>query len=206
MEQVKSRGKLQGFSRAILDAANLRADELLAEADERERSTLEDYKANARARSAQRVAAAKSEIAAREEKRVMTETMAARRSVLALRGECAAQVMDEVRERLRHYPETAEYTDTLCALLKKGLAVCPGAKSARVLLRREDIDRVDALARCAGDVKLEFAGAFISLGGLIIEFPEERRRVDLSFDTSLEDLSGRFAELVGFGMEVSDGQ
>ena len=33
MEQVKSKGKLQGFTRAILGAANERADAVHAEAD-----------------------------------------------------------------------------------------------------------------------------------------------------------------------------
>ena len=37
MEEVKKKGKLQAFTRAILDAANEHADAVHAEADERRR-------------------------------------------------------------------------------------------------------------------------------------------------------------------------
>ena len=71
MEQVKSKGKLQGFTRAILGAANERADAVHAEADEQERSTIERYRAEAHQRAEQRRSIAQSEIKAREDKRVI---------------------------------------------------------------------------------------------------------------------------------------
>lgn len=206
MEQVKSKGKLQGFVRAILGAANEKADSLHARADEQERAALERYRAEAHARSEQNLALSLAEARANEEKRVMTETLAARRSLLSLRADCAREVISDVRKRLEAYPSAPEYAATLDGLLLKGLAAIPEAKSARVLLRREDISHVDHLRAAAPGVQLSFAEAFINLGGLIIEFPEQRRRADLSFDTALDDLSGRFNEITGFGMEGGDGK
>ena len=206
MEQVKSKGKLQGFTRAILGAANERADAVHAEADEQERSTIERYRAEAHQRAEQRRAIAQSEIKAREDKRVMSETLAARRSLLSLREECAMLVLDDVRARLETYPGDEKYAGTLENLLLRGLAAIPGAKTVRVLLRREDAGHEAHLRAAAPEVELSFAEGKFELGGMIIEFPMQHRRADLTFDTALEDLSSRFTEITGFGMEDSDGK
>ena len=47
-----------------------------------------------------------------------------------------------------------------------------------------------------------FAEGEQALGGLVADCPELSRRVDLSFDSALEDLEGRFAETTGFSMEM----
>ena len=109
MEEVKKKGKLQAFTRAILDAANEHADAVHAEADEQEKTYIENYRAETHARSEQRRAIAQAEIKAREDKRVMTETLAARRSLLALREECAGMVIADVRARLAAYPGEPGY-------------------------------------------------------------------------------------------------
>ena len=54
-------------------------------------------------------------------------------------------------------------------------------------------------------IALVAEGKFL-LGGMMIEFPVQHRRADLTFDTALEDLSGRFTEITGFGMEGADGK
>ena len=48
MEEVKSKGKLKGFTGVIISAAQGRADAARAEADEQEKATLEDYRKRAR--------------------------------------------------------------------------------------------------------------------------------------------------------------
>lgn len=206
MEEVKSKGKLQHFTRAILDAANEHADSVHAEADEQEKSTLEGYRADAQNRAEQRRAIAQAETKAREDKRVMTETLAARRSLLGLREELAGKVLGDVRERLEKYPGQAEYAGTLDNLLLRGLAAVPGASKARVLLRREDMAHEAHLRAAAPGLEISFAEGKFALGGMIIEFPMQHRRADLTFDTALEDLSGRFTEITGFGMEGADGK
>ena len=82
----------------------------------------------------------------------------------------------------------------------------PGAKTVRVLLRREDAGHEAHLRAAAPEVELSFAEGKFELGGMIIEFPMQHRRADLTFDTALEDLSSRFTEITGFGMEDSDGK
>ena len=206
MEEVKSKGKLKGFTTAILSAAQAKADAVRAEADARERQALADYAERARQEGERRTAQALAEARAREDKRVMTETLAARRSVLSLREECQREVIKDVREKLRAYPDSPAYGDALDRLLKQALEAMPGAVSARVLLRGEDVSHKGHLKAAAPGVELSFAEGFFDLGGIIVDFPDEHRRADLTFDTALEDLSGRFTELTGLGMEGTDGQ
>ena len=202
MEEVKSKGKLKGFVTAITGAAQVRADAVRAEADEQERAAIASYRTRAEAEGRQKLAEAQ----AGEEKRVMTEILAARRSILSLREDCQKEVIADVRERLKRYPDTPEYAAALEKLLLQGLEAIPGAKRARVLLRSEDISHKLHLKAAAPDVELSFAEGFFELGGLIVEFPDEHRRADLTFDTALDDLAGRFAEITGFGMEGADGK
>ena len=206
MEEVKSKGKLQGFTRAILDAANVHADSVHTEADEQEHAYIEQYRAQSKTRSEQRRAIALAEIKAREDKRVMTESLAERRSLLSLREECARTVLDDVRKRLEGYPDDPAYAGTLVALLRRGLTAVPDARTARVRLRGADMRHADALRAAAPNIEFSFAEGKFLLGGLIIEFPMQHRRADLTFDTALEDLDGRFTEITGFGMEGADGQ
>ena len=206
MEEVKSKGKLKGFVTAITGAAQVRADAVRAEADEQERAAIASYRTRAEAEGRQKLAQALAEAQAGEEKRDMTETLAARRSRLGLREGCQRVVIADVRQRLKRYPDTPEYAAALEKLLLQGLEAIPGAKRARVLLRSEDISHKLHLKAAAPDVELSFAEGFFELGGLIVEFPDEHRRADLTFDTALDDLAGRFAEITGFGMEGADGK
>ena len=206
MEEVKSKGKLKGFTNAILSAAQAKAEAVRAEADEHEKASIAEYRERSKAEGARKLAQSVAEVSAKEDKRVMTETLAARRSILALREECQREVVSDVRERLRSYPDAPEYASVLDKLLVRGLAAVPGAKRARVLLRSEDISHKLHLKAAAPEVELSFAEGFFDLGGLIIDFPDEHRRADLTFDTALDDLAGNFAEATGIGMEGTDGQ
>lgn len=206
MDKVKSKGKLQGFTLAILGAANERADAIHAEADEQEKSTLERYRADAHLRAEHRRSMAQAEARSREEKRIMTETLAARRSLLSMREECAERVLSDVHDRLEKYVLDEKYAGTLDTLLRRGLTAVPGAKTVRVLLRREDAGHEAHLRAAAPGLEMSFAQGKFELGGLIIEFPLQHRRADMTFDNALEDLSSRFTEITGFGMEDSDGK
>ena len=91
----------------------------------------------------------------------------------------------------------------LCVpLLEKALAALPGAKSVTVYLRAEDMGQAGGLKAAFPGVELDFAEGEQALGGLIAECPQLSRRADLTFDSALEDLEGRFAETTGFSMEM----
>ena len=65
----------------------------------------------------------------------------------------------------------------------------------------EDMAHADALRAAVPGVELDFEEGDFLLGGLIVECPELSRLADLSFDSALDDLEGRFSEVTGFNME-----
>ena len=111
-----------------------------------------------------------------------------------------------MRRRVLELPEQPEYGNTLKEQLWRALDAVPGARSARVLLRREDMRFAQSLNAASPGVRLSFEEGGFSLGGLVFECAEKGRKIDLSFDAALEDLEGRFSEITGFSLEGADGQ
>ena len=116
-----------------------------------------------------------------------------KRTLALRRAEMAEEVFAQVREKIAAFTRTPAYTDRLTALLAEALERLPGAREVRVTLRKEDMGPAVHLAFEEGD---------FHLGGLVVDAPELGLRVDSSFDSAAEDLSGRFAEL--FGVSLSD--
>ena len=52
MEEVKSKGKLKGFTNAILSAAQAKAEAVRAEADEHEKASIAEYRERSKAEGA----------------------------------------------------------------------------------------------------------------------------------------------------------
>lgn len=204
MQERKS--KLADFTAAVTGAARARAEELNRETERLEREGLEEYTAALAAASEKRRASALADARVRENKRVVAEGLAAKRSLLKFREDCAADVFGEVRRRVLELPGSAGYAALLERQLERALEAVPGAEQAVVLLRREDMGLAPALAGAAGGVRLEFREGGFELGGLVLECARPGRKVDFSFDAALEDLEGRFSELTGFSLEDADGK
>lgn len=127
---------------------------------------------------------------------VASRQSADRRALLARREQYAAEVFDSVRERLAAYTVSREYPAQLAALLSRARAAL-GEGECVIWLRREDMALGKALkTKCPGaDVR---EGDF-ALGGLWLSVGA--RRADMSFDTALDSLRGRFAEIIGMEIE-----
>ena len=204
MQEEKS--KLKAFTSAVTAAAQERAAKINAETEQLEREAMEAYSADLAAAAAKRRASALADAKVRENKRIVAEGLAAKRSLLQVREDCADDVFAEVRRRVLELPEQPEYGNTLKEQLWRALDAVPGARSARVLLRREDMRFAQSLNAASPGVRLSFEEGGFSLGGLVFECAEKGRKIDLSFDAALEDLEGRFSEITGFSLEGADGQ
>lgn len=204
MQEEKS--KLKGFTSAVMAAAEQRAAKLNEETDRLEREAMEHYSADLTAAAAKRRAAALADARVRENKRVVSEGLAAKRSLLQFREDCADDVFAEVRRRVLELPKQPEYGDTLREQLWRALDAVPGARNAVVELRREDMGYAQSLNAASPGVKLSFVEGSFSLGGLVLECADKGRKIDLSFDAALEDLEGRFSEITGFSLEDADGE
>lgn len=127
---------------------------------------------------------------------VTARQSADRRERLARREQYAAEVFKAVRERLAAYTASGDYPARLAALLAEGRAAL-GEGDTVIWLRREDMPLGDELRRkCPGAAVCE--GEF-ALGGLWLSVGA--RRADLSFDTALDGLRARFAEIIGMEVE-----
>lgn len=118
------------------------------------------------------------------------------RARLARREQYAAEVFGAVREKIAAYTRSDAYGQKLSELLEKARAALGDGQTV-IWLRREDMAFGDALRKkcpncevCEGD---------FALGGLCLSV--DFRRADLSFDTALDSMRGRFAEIIGMEIE-----
>ena len=189
--------KLAAFMAAMVSAAETEAAEVRSDAAEEEAAALEECRAGMERDRERRIAAAEADARSQEDKRVTAAAFAAKHELLRFR-----EVFAAVRERIRQAAAGEGYGAMLRALLEKALAALPGAKSVTVYLRAEDMGQAGGLKAAFPGVELDFAEGEQALGGLIAECPQLSRRADLTFDSALEDLEGRFAETTGFSMEM----
>lgn len=200
MQEEKS--KIEGFTSAVITAAEQHAARINEETEQLEREAIDNYAADLKAAAAKRRAAALADAKVRENKRVVSEGLAAKRSLLQFREDCAADVFAEVRRRVLALHDSPGYAGTLKDQLLRALSAVPGAHSAVVELRHEDMAR----AAAAPGVELKFVEGVFTLGGLVLDCAEAGRKIDLTFDAALEDLEGRFSEITGFSLEDADGK
>lgn len=193
------------FTEAILADARARSREIRESVESAEKTALDRLEAEQKAEAERRVAAGTADARARAEKRITAGVLKCRRELLQYREDCAGEVYEAVRARLVSYPDSADYGGTLCALLGKALGVLPGGGRVTVYLRARDMGYAQRLQKELPNAELDFAEGSFALGGLIAESAESALRADMTFDSALEDLSGRFSELTGFDVEERHG-
>ena len=125
MQEEKS--KIEGFTSAVITAAEQHAARINEETEQLEREAIDNYAADLKAAAAKRRAAALADAKVRENKRVVSEGLAAKRSLLQFREDCAADVFAEVRRRVLALHDSAEYAGTLKDQLLRALSAVPGA-------------------------------------------------------------------------------
>ena len=125
-----------------------------------------------------------------------------KRKLYLRREEMAQEVFAQVREKIEAFTQTAGYGARLEELLAQALARLDGAEDVQVYLRPADRKYAEALSKTAPGAPLTFLDGAFRMGGLVAESPGRGLRVDSSFDSAAEELSGHFAEL--FGISLSD--
>jgi vacuolar-type H+-ATPase subunit E/Vma4 len=130
---------------------------------------------------------------------VSRRMMEGRRSLYARRGEMGDEVRDEVRRRLEAYVKTPEYLQRLRTLVREALESF--AADTVIFLREADKKLAAELWTLKTPYQLEFQTGSFTLGGLMAACPSRGLQIDASFDTTLEELHSRFAELFGLEMK-----
>jgi len=134
------------------------------------------------------------------ELKVAARRAANRRSLLEFREKAAAEAFAAAKDRIAAFTASPDYEAHLAALLKKALDELGRSAPVTVYLRREDMSCAETL-KGQESAALTFAEGGFGLGGLQAAVPSENKRADLSFDTALRDLRGRFAELSGLEID-----
>ena len=125
-----------------------------------------------------------------------------KRTLSLRRKEMAQEVFALVRAKIAAFTRTAAYTRRMAALMTEAAGYLDGAKEVLVTLREEDMGLRQLLTDAVPLMHLTFQPGDFRMGGLVAESPDLGLRVDASFDSAAEELSGHFAEL--FGLSLSD--
>ena len=125
-----------------------------------------------------------------------------KRTLSLRRKEMAQEVFALVRAKIAAFTRTAAYTRRMAALMTEAAGYLDGAKEVLVTLREEDMGLRQLLTDSVPLMHLTFQPGDFRMGGLVAESPDLGLRVDASFDSAAEELSGHFAEL--FGLSLSD--
>lgn len=119
-----------------------------------------------------------------------------RRALLARRGQYADEIFTAVRGRIAAFTASDAYPAHLAELLDRAHKAL-GEGAGVIWLRREDLKLGKALQKKHPNDEVR-EGDF-ALGGLWLSVGA--RRADMSFDTALDGLQSRFAEIIGMEIE-----
>lgn len=194
--------KLQRFSEAVLSEAAREDSALRRQLRDARTAALHDAHIEAREASRAYYDREAGRIRAEAGREVSRHLMDSKRQIYLRRKEISQEVTARVRARVAQFTASPEYPAHLEKLLRAAIAQLPGASSILLRLRQEDMRYAQRLAACAAPLAVECVQGSFALGGLVIRCPELGLRVDCSFDTRLEELSGHFAEQ--FGLSLSD--
>lgn len=192
--------KLDRFTAAILREAAAESEQAQAEFEERRSKLLSEVRDQAKAEAKAYRHEAISRLRAEAGQQVSRRMQESKRTLFRRRNEIATEVFDEVRQRIADYTASAAYGDRLEALLLAALGQLDGADRVRVYLRPADRGVETLLRERLPEVQMTFLEGSFQLGGLIVEAPDLGLRVDASFDSRLQELSGHFAELFGISL------
>lgn len=135
-------------------------------------------------------------------RRVSRQMQDNKRQLYLRREEMSQDIFTLVRSRLAGYVATPAYQEKLLSLFREASARLGRVTRLTVFLRPEDRGCAALLAQACGPVELTVEDGSFVLGGLVVESDERALRIDATFDTALEELSGHFAEQ--FGLSLAD--
>jgi len=141
------------------------------------------------------------EVKATEERRISAKLNSNKQALLKYRESCAIGMNKQVRDKINEFTNSEAYLPHLKELLKRAVDTLGYGYSVEVFLRPEDMKYSDELLNSTSGVSLAFSEGVFVLGGLRVVCHSKGQRIDMSFDTALNDMVGHFSELAGLKME-----
>ena len=141
-----------------------------------------------------------SRIRSEQGRKVSRHLLECKQALYRRREEIAGEVFSLVRERIGAFTATPAYAGQLRARLLEAAARLEGAADLALYLRSADLPLGAQLREALPGRSLDIHPGPFVLGGLILESDSLRLRLDASYDTAMEELSGHFASLVGLSL------
>ena len=141
-----------------------------------------------------------SRIRSEQGRKVSRHLLECKQALYRRREGIAGEVFSLVRERIGALTATPAYAGQLRARLLEAAARLEGAEDLALYLRSADLPLGAQLREALPGRSLDIHPGPFVLGGLILESDSLRLRLDASYDTAMEELSGHFASLVGLSL------
>lgn len=190
------------FSQIVLNDASRERSRILEDVETRRKTALREAEYTAAAAMRQTIQDETVRLEAESGRTISRHMLENNRRIATRREAISEEVFAAVRERLHQWNQTPEYREALGKLYCRAFEELGNPWDAVIYLRQEDLHLDSELARLLPGRHVEFREGPITLGGLIMDCHSKMLRVDLSYDTALDDLNGHFAEL--FGLRLSD--
>jgi len=169
----------------IRDEARARAEEIISDAESRAADIVAEAEADAEEIRADRETAVERTVEQEREQRLSSAKLEAKQARLEARRDVLETVRDEVEWEIASLSgdTRAELTR---ALLEAAEAEFDEDASLELYGRAEDADLLESIA--AENDRVEYAGDYDCLGGVVVESTGSRIRVNNTFDSVLEDV------------------
>ena len=193
--------KLEEFTGAIIADAIEDSRKIVLELREKQEKLIkkEDTDLAAEAMRYQNVKIA--EIKTRENLKINARMTENKHTLLKYREDNANEAFKEVRAKIVEFTNSEEYLPHLKGLLKKAIDFLGYGHLVELVLRPEDMHLGEELINSVTGVSIAVTEGAFSLGGLRVVCHSKGQRIDLSFDTILNDMVGHFSELAGLKMD-----
>ena len=193
--------KLEAFTDTIISEAVEEAHQITIDLRNKQDELIKQAEAEIAAEAERYEKVTVAAVKAAEEIRISAKQTENKRVLLEYREACAIETYKQVQQKIGEFTACAEYLPHLKKLLKKAIDTLGYGFSAEVFLRSEDMHFADELLVSSSGVSLAFFEGDFSLGGLRVVCRSKGQRIDMSFDTALNDMIGRFSELAEISMD-----
>lgn len=193
--------KLEEFTGAIISDAIEDSKKIVLELRDKQEKLISKAETDIAAEAMRYQNVKIAEIKTRENLRVNARMTENKFALLKYREEWANKAFIEVRDKVVEFTASEEYLPHLESLLKKAIEFLGYGHLVEVSLRPEDMHFADDLIGSVTGVSIAVTEGSFSLGGLRVVCPSKGQRIDLSFDTSLNDMVGHFSELADLKMD-----
>jgi vacuolar-type H+-ATPase subunit E/Vma4 len=194
--------KLLHFTDTVLRSAEQENAELTKKLESKRKAALHAAQLAARESAQAYYDREAAKIRAEAGREISRHLMEGKRQVYLRRSQVSKEVMDQVRQRLDQFVTSPEYPEHLKMMLADAMKELPGVEEITLRLRKEDLPLGPMLAESIAPVRVTSQEGRFHIGGLAVRCPQLGVRIDCSFDSQLEELSGHFAET--FGLSLSD--